>query len=103
MSASIPPRPPMPAAAGATQGMPAPPQQGDVRQRFMAMTQGVQQLVDTLARAPGVNQQGLQQARDRLGEGMRLLMQALSPAGGAASPGAGAAPPAPTPPPRTAA
>jgi hypothetical protein len=98
MSAALTPRPPMPAAAGATQGMSAPPQ-GDVRQRFMAMAQGVQQLVEALARAPGVNQQVLQQARERLGEGMRLLMQALQSPGGA-PPAAGAAPPVPTPSPR---
>lgn len=95
MSAALTPRPPMPAAAGATQGMVAPQPQGDVRQRFMAMTQGVQQLVEALARAPGINQGALQQAREKLGEGMRLLAQALQPQGAApptAAPPSGAPP-----------
>lgn len=94
MSAALTP-PPTP-AAGATQGMAMP--QADVRQRFMMVSQAMQQFMLMLTRLPGVNQQLVTQARTKIGEAVQLIAQAMQQTQG--QPGAPPPPsPSATPPP----
>lgn len=102
MSAALtPPAPPSP-AAGATQGMPASPQQPNpFAARFTAIFQQVEGFIRALTQVPGINQDMLKQAAEKFQEGATLLFQAAGgkppQQAGAPMPQAGA-PGAPPPP-----
>ena len=94
-----PPRPMPPMAppggspiAGATQGMPAPPQGNPVKALFDQTMAGATKLIQILAQAPGVDRPKLQQAVQLLQQGLKMLGEAIPKPG--MPPGA----PAPTPP-----
>ena len=97
MSAALTPRPPMPAAAGATQGMPV-PQQNPLQPRWQITVRVVQEMVHSLERIPGVDQQLVAQAKAKMGEGGQLIAQAMRSLGAQGNAPAAAASPAPAPP-----
>jgi hypothetical protein len=85
MSASLTPPPPSP-AAGAVNGMQAPP--NPIAMKFQTVVTGIRELIQIARKIPGIDQTKLEQAIQMMGQSIQIFQAALPKPGGA-----GAAPP----------